>query len=156
MESNLFQAIRLKDISTYKNLIGKVDINLIDEDGQNLLHEAISHDNTDVAIDLIDRGINLNTTDINGQTPLHFSAQYNNLKVASEIIRKGGDINIKDIHGNNPLWTAVFNARGKYEFVRLLMKHGANTTTKNKAGRSALDFASQIKDDTLIAILANI
>ncbi|KAJ3284442.1 hypothetical protein HDU79_008126 [Rhizoclosmatium sp. JEL0117] len=44
------------------------------------------------------------------------------------ILSKGADINTKDTLGNTPLHTTTFLPR-----ILLLIKHGANTTIKNKA-----------------------
>jgi ankyrin repeat protein len=153
MESNLFQAIRLKDDTQYSKLIETVNINVVDDDGQSLLHEAIAHYNNGAAIDLINRGINVNIADNNGQVPLHFCALHKNPIVAAALLRNGADVNVKDIHLNNPLWTAVFNARGQYELVKLLLENGADPASKNRAGRSPLDFASQIDDKFLVSLL---
>lgn len=62
-------------------------------------------------------------------------------------------MNIVDIYGNNPLWYAVFNAHDDYKIIELFMEYGADTTTKNNAMRSPLDFARQIGDDVVIEIL---
>ncbi|ORY48333.1 hypothetical protein BCR33DRAFT_848338 [Rhizoclosmatium globosum] len=52
--------------------------------------------------------------------PLHSQFEY--------IVSKGADINTKDTLGNTPLHTTTFLPR-----MLLLIKHGANTTIKNKA-----------------------
>jgi len=150
---DIFQAVRLNELDVYNDLIAQIDINLMDEDEQNLLHEAISHNNTLLGIDLIRRNINVNKQDKSGQTPLHYAAAFGNYELAEAIIKAGGNPNIKDIHQNNALWTAVFNARGKYKIVELYKRAGADTYSKNKANRSPLDFALQIKDEILVAIL---
>ncbi|MCK6649162.1 MAG: ankyrin repeat domain-containing protein [Bacteroidia bacterium] len=85
---------------------------------------------------------------------MHFTAVFNDQLVASEIIHNGGNLEIADNYGNTPLWTAVFNARGNYELVRLFLKNGANSLHKNNAGRSPLDFALQIKDEILVKLLS--
>lgn len=70
------------------------------------------------------------------------------------LIQKGIDVNIRDKYSNNAMWTVVFNCKGKnYEFVELLMKRTPDTTTKNKVGRSPVDFANQINDTRLLEIL---
>ena len=84
------------------------------------------------------------------ETPLHYSAVLNQPEVARRILEHGGDPTITDIHGNAPLWYAVFNARGSYEVVDLLLARNANPNLKHKHGRSPLDFARQIGDETLI------
>jgi len=148
-----FQAIRLNELENYKNLIEKEDINIVNEDGQGLLHEAISHNNTFIGLDLIWRGIDINKQDNNGQTALHFAASFSNEELAKAIVKAGGNPNIRDNHGNNALWTAVFNARGKYNIVKIYKEAGGDSLSKNNAGRTPLDFSKQIKDESLIALL---
>lgn len=151
--SDVFQAVRLNDVYVYNQLIAEIDINVLNENGQNLLHEAIAHSNTLLGLDLISRKIDINHQDVNGQTPLHFAAMYNSYELAEVIIKKGGNVNIKDIHQNNALWTAVFNAKGKYEIVRLYTEARGSANSKNASQRSPLDFAKQINDEVLIALL---
>lgn len=148
-----FQAIRLNEWETYLTLIEAVDINSLNEYQQNFLHEAVAYGANRIAEQLIAKGVNLNQQERNGQTPLHYAAQYKNEEVARMILEAGGDCNVRDNFNNNALWTAVFNARGDYQVVRLLISHGADVHTKNNAGRSPIDFANQIKDQTLISLL---
>lgn len=152
---DIFQIVRLNEEENYHSLIDKVNINILNEDSQNLLHEAITYKRDTLGLDLINRNININQKDKDGLTPLHYTASYNNFKLAEIIIRKGGDVNICDKHGNNSLWTATFNAKGKYELVVLFIKSGADAFNKNKYGKSAIDFANQIEDEALIRILTN-
>ncbi|HTN46339.1 MAG TPA: ankyrin repeat domain-containing protein [Flavipsychrobacter sp.] len=151
--SDIFQAVRQNEVEVYNILIEQIDINTLDEDGQNLLHEAISHHNTLLGLDLISRNIDVNRQDKNGQTPLHYVAAHGNFEIGEAIIKAGGNPNIKDIHLNNAVGTAAFNARGKYKIVELYKKAGGDAQSKNKANRSPLDFALQINDEILIAVL---
>lgn len=76
------------------------------------------------------------------------------MDIAREILKRGGDINIRDKYGNNALWTAVFNCKGRYyHMIELFMQYNTDTTTKNNADRSPLDFAKQIGDTKLIGML---
>ncbi|MGH2272181.1 ankyrin repeat domain-containing protein [Anaerohalosphaeraceae bacterium U12dextr] len=149
---DIFQIIRCDSPADILRSLSSVDVNILNDDKENLLHEAIAH-NPQVAHELIDRNINLNQQTRKGSTPLHYAATHQQYEIAKKIIEKGCQINLVDIHGNNPLWYAVFFAKGYYDLVQLLMKHGADPHHKNKAGRSALDFATQIKDSELIQIL---
>jgi ankyrin repeat protein len=152
---NVFQIVRLNDIDTYYSIIDNVDVDMLNEDNQNLLHESISYNNNDISFNLIEKNINLNQKDKDGKTPLHYCAAFNNYEVAKMILERDGDINICDNHGNTPLWVAVFNARGTYGVVKLFLTFKANVNNKNKANKSPLDFAKQIEDDELIEILTS-
>ncbi len=150
-----FQAVR-RDGSAAIQLLATIgDINVRNEEGENLLHVAIAYGNQAAASFLIQRGIDVNAQDSKGQTPLHSAADYQKSDVTEQILAAGGDMGIADIHGNTALWNAVFNARGKYECVDSLAKHGAArfANRKNRHGRSPLDFAQQIGDEHLVKLI---
>ncbi|MBF0548529.1 MAG: ankyrin repeat domain-containing protein [Candidatus Riflebacteria bacterium] len=151
---DIFQLIRSQDNDRFFSLLKTIDLNIRNEFGQNLLHEAIACANTLAGVELIKCGINVNSQDSQGLTPLHFAASYRNQVLAKLILEHGGDLLIVDNHGNNPLWTAVFNARGNYEIVEMLTKSGGDAFQKNKHSKSPLDFAKQIGDLTLVALLS--
>ena len=151
---DIFQIVRLNEPDNYYSVINKFDINLLNEQNQNLLHEAIASKSNEIAFDLISKEINVNQKDDKGQTPLQYAAAHNQINLARQIINAGADVNIRDNFGNNALWTAVFNAHGSYELVKLILEKKGDAFTKNNAGRSPLDFANQINDKNLIDLLA--
>lgn len=153
MPMDLFFMIRNGLMEQYQQAMLNTDINSGNEYGQNLLQEAIGYCREDIAIDLINKGIDINHQDKKGWTPLHFCAQYSNTTIAEVLLQKGAKVNIVDIYGNNPLWYAVFNAHDDYKIIKLFMEYGADATTKNNAMRSPLDFARQIGDEVMIEIL---
>jgi ankyrin repeat protein len=152
-QDDIFQVVRNGKVDLYRKNIDKYDINIRNEYGQSLLHEAIAYKQPEIALNLLDRAIDVNIQDKNGQTPLHFISFHPDTVLAEKIIEKGGNLELKDLHGNTPLWYAVFNAKGMYELVKLFMKYHPNPAVKNNAGRSSVDFATQIKDETLLNML---
>lgn len=137
--------IQLKDRYNEKN-----------EFGQTLLHEAVANSQIDIAEILINSGININQQDNNGQTPLHYTAIYYSIEIARKILSNGGNANIRDKWGNNALWTAVFNAKGRYELVELYIHYNADANNINNAKKTPLDFAKQINDAKLLDILVKV
>lgn len=139
----------------YNSAVGQVDINILDEYQHNLLHEAIAYGKKMVAIDLIDRGINVNKQDYRGQTPLHFLGDYPDIEVAEIVLQHGGRLDIVDKYGNTPLWPAVFYLKRQedYALVRLYMKNGSDPHSKNNVGKSPIDLAETFGDEKLKAIL---
>lgn len=153
-KADLYTLARFGDFEAFKNKFVLGKINKKNEYGTGLLHYCIAGENHDISMFLIINGIDVNMTDENGNTPLHLIAEHPNLDVAKEILNRGGDINIRNKYGNNALWTAVFNCKGRYyELVELFMKKTPDTTTKNNAGRSPIDFAKQVGNEKLIRIL---
>lgn len=158
---DLFEAIEDRDKRLPELLQKCKNIDIKNEVGQSLLHIAVGCENLDATKTLISEGINVNSLDSDGKTPLHYVAENRNSTIAPTfakvLLDAGGKLSIADRHGNTPLWTAVFNAKGKYySLVKTFINYGGLqfVETKNKYGKSPLDFARQISDDHLIQILS--
>lgn len=153
MSIDLFQAVRNKEQDVLVSALNDSNINEKNESGETLLHEAVAFANAPAVELLLSNGIDVNQRAKNGQTALHYIALRKNVAHAEAVLKAGGDLQVEDIHGNQPLWTAVFNARGDYSMVRLFLKYGGLAQHKNKHGKSPLDFARQITDSSLVAML---
>lgn len=151
---NIFDIVEYGNVEAYKSYVEEIDINTTNNNGVSLLHKAIAYNHPEIAIDLLNRSIDVNIQDNKGQSSLHYLGFFQNLDLAKAIIDSGGDLEMKDNFGNTPLWYAVFNARGNYAFVKLLMQHKANPNSINNAGKTPLDFAAQIRDQRLVEILS--
>jgi len=81
---------------------------------------------------------------------LHFACEYGSIELAKKMIERKISIEDKNIYGNTPLWIAVFNSKGNYEFVDLLLLNNANPNCLNKANNTPFKFAQTIGDDILI------
>lgn len=152
-ENEIFSIVRNGLYDQYLKLITNIDINSQNEYGQNLLQEAIGANKDKIAIDLVNKRIDINHQDDKGFSSLHYCAQFSNINIAELLLKNNANINIVDSYGNNPLWTAVFNTCEDYQMVRLFMKYGADAHHKNKANRSPIDFAQQIEDVDMVKIL---
>lgn len=151
---NLFKVVESGNIQTYMSSIENFDINITNQSGLSLLHKAIAHQRSEIAFDLVWRSINVNIQDSKGQSSLHYLAFFPDIALAKAIINNGAILDLKDHFGNTPLWYAVFNARGNYDYVELLIQNKANPNFLNNAGRSPIMFALQINDQRLIEILS--
>jgi uncharacterized protein len=152
MQVDVFQAVRRDGADAVPMIAELPDVNLVRDDGMNLLHTAVAYHNTPAAQALISRSINVNAKDENGSTPLHYAANHNDLEMLELLLRNGADVSIEDKHGNTALWTAVHGAHGKYDLVDSLLRHGASlyARKKNKYQRSPLDLATQKGDAKLV------
>jgi ankyrin repeat protein len=92
--------------------------------------------------------------DKDGKTALHYAIEYALPDVAEELLKKNPNITaIADKFGNEPLWTAVFNAKGNYDLVSLLLRYGANPHHRNSTNLTPLDISKRKGDVTLLRIL---
>lgn len=127
-----------------KGILKNHGVNAFDSDKRTALIWAVFFSNNDLLRWLINQGADLNHQDRNGYTGLHFCGQEQNVAIAQVLLESGADPNVKDQHGNSSLWTALFNARGHFELVKLLRDYGADPTSSNIHGRSPDDMAITI------------
>ena len=153
---NLFQMLRwTNEVEALLSAIAAADINVVEKDGQTLLHAAIAYQKPEIGSALIKRRIDVNRQDNKGMTPLHYTAWHNAPQLAELILQHGGDPNIRDRHGNTALWYAIQFAKGDYTLVERLLSAGADVTITNNQGKSSLDIAKQINDNCLTALLTD-
>jgi ankyrin repeat protein len=153
-KASLFTLAKFGGFDVFKGNFALGYINEKSNDGSGLLHYAISGGQFDIASYLIDRGVDVNLENADGQTALHLICVNQNIEVAKKILLNGGDINIRDRYGNNAMWAAVFHCKGKnYEIVELFMQYNPDIRTKNKAGRSPVDFAQKVGNERLLRML---
>ena len=90
--------------------------------------------------------LTVNARDKSDWSFLHYAAQYNALEIGQILIDRGADVNAKDTFGNNVLWRATFASQGKGDFIKLLLRNGANKYAKNNSGVSPADLADTINN----------
>jgi len=117
--------------------------------GRTALMIAANRGHADVVAYLLDQGANIEHTDRNGDTALLLATYHP--KVVQLLIERGANIN----HQNNAGITTLMNAAsfGKVPTVKLLLKAGADTELKGKAGETALMFAELQQRGEIIRML---
>jgi len=135
------------------SLIRKGDVDILDGEGRTPLIHAVFAGKNEIVSATLAAGANINHQDRNGWTPLHFAVQEKRRELVEYLLAHGALTDLKDGYGNTALWRATFDAQGDYGLVRLLVSHNADPNSKNNSGVSPLDFAIQVADGTLIAIL---
>lgn len=156
------------DTYTYEDYINAINLNEefdVNEqsvrDGSSLLQEAISVKKWDIAMDLVQRGINVNIQDNHGNTALHYlCSKPECIQLAEKILEAGGNPNIYNDANMTPLYSMVadmngnyINSGAKYEMIELLLKYGADKTLKCVDGNTSMDVAEIIWDKRAIELL---
>lgn len=127
-----------------------------DEAGRSLLHIAVAVGNQEALAVLLDRGCDVNAQDGLGQTPLHYCAEYGNIEGAKRLLEAGANPDVLDRHGNSAIWSATFNARGKYALLSLILRYCSRESPgrENLHGMSPIGFARQIGDLEMARLLS--
>lgn len=105
-----------------------------------LLTEFINVEKYTIVDFLIEKGINLNEKSSIGWTALMYAIDKNNMPLVEKLIKhKDIDLNVQDPAGRTALMLAVdtYNV----PVVEKLIEHKVDVTFKNRAGRTAYDFA---------------
>ncbi|OWF47267.1 uncharacterized protein LOC110454575 isoform X2 [Mizuhopecten yessoensis] len=83
------------------------DVNVLDSQGETVLHKAARKWHVDVTLFLLKHNADVNTGDINGRTPLHVAAANNYTDMVSLLIRHGAN---KEARTTGDQQTALFYA----------------------------------------------
>jgi ankyrin repeat protein len=144
---DLFKLAENNKIEGFKQ-DNKININIVDEFGFNLLLTSISNNSIDVSKYLIINGIDLNFQDGEGKTALHYLCHYPQQELIELLTEKTFNPNLKDVFGNTPLWTAIF--KNNLNIINLLLEKGADINSVNNVGKSPLWLANDMGLSSLL------
>ncbi|KAK6590055.1 hypothetical protein RS030_192767 [Cryptosporidium xiaoi] len=141
MERNKFlAAIDFEDKLLSKEIFESISpsqLDIVDDDGRTLLHNAVSKNKLFIVEILINKGSKLNTSDENGWTPLHSSCSIGNYTISKLLIDNNADCGAKTHSGSTPLHYAA--SKGHYEIVELLIKKNTDIIDiRDSYGRTAI------------------
>lgn len=99
----------------------------------NALHHAILHEQKEIALLLISKGINIHQVELlTGCQPLHFAAEKGMTEVVSKLIERNCELNHKNYDGSTACHLAI--SVNDIEGVKQLLLAGANPHMKNMYG----------------------
>lgn len=122
----------------------KKDVNLPDEKGQYLLHQAAIEGNVEALELLINSGADVNQVDQMKNTALHFAAWNGKVDAVSFLIKNGAELNRKTLAGYTPLLCA--SVQSQKAVIDLLLKEDADVSVSNFENETALIMAVKNND----------
>lgn len=125
------------------------DIQYRDEEGQSILHKAISNMQDDILDFILEKGIDPNVTDKVGKTPLMIAAEWIKIDSVEKLLQAGANINAQDKDGLSALHhVAPYRGDdsqphdGDVDMIRFLLESGADPSLKTKDEKTALDMVA--------------
>ena len=104
------------------------------------IHVCASSKSPDVALLMIQRGINLEVTDSKGRNALHYSAAHGEFKIVEALIKAGIRTDMSDWMGRTALHYAAKHPGGAA--IGALVKHGADMEARDCFGLTPLHIAT--------------
>ena len=150
-ETLLSYAISDSKSNVYKFFLDKnAKTNLINDEGENILHSAIYSGILDRVKQVLNKD-NINGKSKDGTTPLLLSLSLENQEISSYLIDNGACINCSDLEGNLPIHLASFF--GLKQIVLKLIQKGSILSKKTKKGNLPLALAVNNGHTEIIEIL---
>ncbi len=128
---NISYDIRDGNNEEVKKLLSEVGIDALDGYKRTSLIWSSFYNNTELLEWLLDNGANINHQDRNGFSALHFAVKEQRFEASEILINRKADLEIKDSNGNTPLMDAIFNSKGDYKIVTLLIDSDADLDNVN-------------------------
>jgi ankyrin repeat protein len=140
-QTPLLIASYMKNNKVVKFLLDKgADLEIKDRYGSTALHMAVVGDNKEGVEMLVQKGANINATARNGKIPLQLAFEGEYLEIIDIFLKMGMKINAPiDQNSRTLLHRAAI--MGKAKVAQFLIDKGADMELKDKAGRTALDYA---------------
>lgn len=125
-------------------------------DKQTGLHFAANHGDTETAIILLNKGVDIEARNSTGGTALHEAAGCGHFELVTLLLEKGANVDARNNEGSTPLHLQFMSYRvqeNRQKITNALLEKGASVTCKNKFGVAVIDcltntgFARNCRDD---------
>lgn len=147
----LLYALSDSGSNTYQYFLkNKVDINLLNDEGENVIHSAVYSGKPERLEGILNQK-NINHQSKDGTTPLLLAVALERTEIAQYLIKHGADVNIPDHENNTPLHVAC--QFGNKTLVIDLVDKGANLFVKTQKGNLPLALAVNGGHDEIVKFL---
>lgn len=117
---------------------------------EDMLSAIVSETNPELVRDYILKGYETDEAVIAGMCIIHVAVDAKKYDVVEVILEETEDVNLPDLgHGYTPLAYAVLN--NDLKMAELLLNYGADTETVSRNGKTAMELASMIEMEKLLA-----
>lgn len=135
--------------------------------GSTALEKAVENRHDDIALALIKAGANPDLKSKWSGPPLLLATAQRQTEIVRALLNAGGDVNIRgdvscgeeeteaeeSTYAQHATALIVAVRCGYHELVKMLLKAGADVTLRGKDGKTAGDWAKQLKDEKAAALL---
>ena len=140
---NFWQNLQADHEKSESRKLGAIEYSMYHTDvchcGYTPLHLAARSGYTRIGTRLTDNGAQVHAQDCNGATPLHVAACHNHMNFVHFLLsHAGADIYSRTFNGSTPLHSAA--ACGAIDVIDVLLYHGANLTSTDENGLTALHY----------------
>ena len=117
-------------------LAKKADANIVDLQGNTVLHSSTSEGFFYISQLRIDSGCKVNGRNCSGETSFHSAVHGKNVAVVKLLLRNNADANIQDDRGNTPLH--ISTREGLCDISQSLVGSGCEINVRNNGGETPL------------------
>lgn len=133
---------------------GGVNINMVDNKGNNVMHYAARSKSIGIVSLFLDRGMSIDCRNINNNSPLHLACCGPNIypDVIRYLLERKATIDLLNDEGDTPLHVAC--KANKLDAAVLLIIHGGSDykNIRNKKGLTALFYIRSVKDEFVLML----
>jgi len=134
----LYDALSYGDKSFIQYLLNleKLDLNLIDDDGNSIMHHIELYKDQEIAQQLLLAGGDINAIGENKESLLFRAVREFNHDAVLFLLEHGINPNIINDDGDTALNLIIYEGTKEFDIIILLIQYGANPNIRNKKGQS--------------------
>ena len=151
----IYKAVKNHDYNTFRALISTTDINNLDENGNNLLHNMAGWGYPELLLLFLDqrKDISINSQNNQGETPLFIAVKNDRTENINILLTNGADINL----GNNNDWSPLIKATEMQNIglIETLVIGDCDLNHRDNNGSTALFHACELDSVDIVEYLVD-